>query len=476
MLYFLMIRRPPRSTLFPYTTLFRSDFRGNFSDYAASLAKLKSAESNFLKNRKAVVAGLEKAKMADPSFREELERQKVAAEDLVGQLNILYSSSRNKNGLLEWNHQAGQSAFRGSMRGTQPYQELTAYTNALKNETEKRKDLYADAETFRKDLLVRAQAEYGEGVSKWTAAQRPAVAEGAQSSIMSIEGVDKMSKEKIADLSNFILSVFGRTIPKITVNDAEAIKQVSALQNELQALAKTWNVKVNIDVSKVADAKSLIQQARERWKATEDVIANESAMAGKAMRPNSTAAQAQAYKDVEKAKEEKRYWEEVAKREGFSLTDPTMNGKVFKDKHSRDGHKADKELEALKKRVSLYKKFYEEYKQNVELYGSGALDKLRADGKFGEAFGWKLSDLTDYNASMKQLSAMLKQTTKDRKSYANEIKADIQTDTRKRETEAIKLFNDELKTQIDLVGEQYDARSEERRVGKECRSRWSPYH
>src|SRR3712207_8861122 len=27
MCFFLMIRRPPRSTLFPYTTLFRSDFR-----------------------------------------------------------------------------------------------------------------------------------------------------------------------------------------------------------------------------------------------------------------------------------------------------------------------------------------------------------------------------------------------------------------------------------------------------------------
>src|SRR5258707_3103280 len=26
--FFLMIRRPPRSTLFPYTTLFRSEFRG----------------------------------------------------------------------------------------------------------------------------------------------------------------------------------------------------------------------------------------------------------------------------------------------------------------------------------------------------------------------------------------------------------------------------------------------------------------
>src|ERR1051326_9537566 len=29
-LFFLMIRRPPRSTLFPYTTLFRSECRGSF--------------------------------------------------------------------------------------------------------------------------------------------------------------------------------------------------------------------------------------------------------------------------------------------------------------------------------------------------------------------------------------------------------------------------------------------------------------
>src|SRR5256885_12758270 len=28
----------------------------------------------------------------------------------------------------------------------------------------------------------------------------------------------------------------------------------------------------------------------------------------------------------------------------------------------------------------------------------------------------------------------------------------------------------------DLIGEVDDGRSEERRVGKECRSRWSPYH
>src|SRR3712207_9550335 len=30
-LFFLMIRRPPRSTLFPYTTLFRSDLQAGFA-------------------------------------------------------------------------------------------------------------------------------------------------------------------------------------------------------------------------------------------------------------------------------------------------------------------------------------------------------------------------------------------------------------------------------------------------------------
>src|SRR5699024_12523993 len=32
LLFLLMIRRPPRSTLFPYTTLFRSDFVNQFSE------------------------------------------------------------------------------------------------------------------------------------------------------------------------------------------------------------------------------------------------------------------------------------------------------------------------------------------------------------------------------------------------------------------------------------------------------------
>src|SRR3712207_8543304 len=36
-LFFLMIRRPPRSTLFPYTTLFRSCSRAQIAQYAQLL-------------------------------------------------------------------------------------------------------------------------------------------------------------------------------------------------------------------------------------------------------------------------------------------------------------------------------------------------------------------------------------------------------------------------------------------------------
>src|SRR5258708_27320200 len=40
-----MIRRPPRSTLFPYTTLFRSDFMGGSLGMAAGEAVIKGLET-----------------------------------------------------------------------------------------------------------------------------------------------------------------------------------------------------------------------------------------------------------------------------------------------------------------------------------------------------------------------------------------------------------------------------------------------
>src|SRR5260221_5242604 len=44
MFFFLMIRRPPRSTLFPYTTLFRS-IRDEFSRYLLELRQVPNARS-----------------------------------------------------------------------------------------------------------------------------------------------------------------------------------------------------------------------------------------------------------------------------------------------------------------------------------------------------------------------------------------------------------------------------------------------
>src|SRR2546422_1089001 len=52
--FFLMIRRPPRSTLFPYTTLFRSEFSGPLFNagrtlgfYRASIAQWEQARLQY---------------------------------------------------------------------------------------------------------------------------------------------------------------------------------------------------------------------------------------------------------------------------------------------------------------------------------------------------------------------------------------------------------------------------------------------
>src|SRR3712207_6939270 len=50
--FFLMIRRPPRSTLFPYTTLFRSDFTQQRGLTNAGLAEQQHALALFDQDRK----------------------------------------------------------------------------------------------------------------------------------------------------------------------------------------------------------------------------------------------------------------------------------------------------------------------------------------------------------------------------------------------------------------------------------------
>src|SRR3712207_8741531 len=43
-----MIRRPPRSTLFPYTTLFRSDYEAAASSLEKAIALLERRDEDFL--------------------------------------------------------------------------------------------------------------------------------------------------------------------------------------------------------------------------------------------------------------------------------------------------------------------------------------------------------------------------------------------------------------------------------------------
>src|SRR5258706_9460269 len=69
--FFLMIRRPPRSTLFPYTTLFRS-----YSDRARLPSALSPfAESSFLRSLQL--------------FAESLIRRKVRSEEHTSELQSL---------------------------------------------------------------------------------------------------------------------------------------------------------------------------------------------------------------------------------------------------------------------------------------------------------------------------------------------------------------------------------------------------
>ena len=56
--------------------------------------------------------------------------------------------------------------------------------------------------------------------------------------------------------------------------------------------------------------------------------------------------------------------------------------------------------------------------------------------------------------------------------YINEVK-----DIKKKEEKKRKYIDfDSANTKTTRLEEDQDTRSEERRVGKECRSRWSPYH
>lgn len=127
-----------------------------------------------------------------------------------------------------------------------------------------------------------------------------------------------------------------------------------------------------------------------------------------------------------------------------------------KKKNTGGRNKEDEQLKRLRKRIELYKKFYSEYKKLQDLVGNGALDKLRKDGEFEPVFKYGLNNITDYESSVRQLLGSIPANTADRKDYRDQAIADIQTKNRELFSEQITKDNDELRTQLDIISEQYE--------------------
>src|SRR2546427_3279607 len=79
--FFLMIRRPPRSTLFPYTTLFRSVCRSHFMGYSPATDALMEGAIDTVKRLGAVVV--------DPADIATAGRSEEHTSELQSQSNLV---------------------------------------------------------------------------------------------------------------------------------------------------------------------------------------------------------------------------------------------------------------------------------------------------------------------------------------------------------------------------------------------------
>src|SRR2546430_14308120 len=81
--FFLMIRRPPRSTLFPYTTLFRSLERGIAGHHAGLLPAFKETVEELF------VRGLVKVVFATETLALGINRSEEHTSELQSQSNLV---------------------------------------------------------------------------------------------------------------------------------------------------------------------------------------------------------------------------------------------------------------------------------------------------------------------------------------------------------------------------------------------------
>lgn len=159
-------------------------------------------------------------------------------------------------------------------------------------------------------------------------------------------------------------------------------------------------------------------------------------------------------KQVEKAKQNVRDLTELL----YSMTGDFYTGQAKKsNKTPKDrGNKDDKELKALREKVSLYKTYYTELQKYRKLYGADADKELMKDKNFAPIKGYGLKDRSDYGGSIRQLVGRLSRNTEERKSFVEQTIAEISSKEREEEQKRIEDVNSELSRKLDLLSEEYD--------------------
>lgn len=134
------------------------------------------------------------------------------------------------------------------------------------------------------------------------------------------------------------------------------------------------------------------------------------------------------------------------------------SNKVPKGRTRNTGNQEDKELETLRKRVELYKKFYSELEKYRKMYGEeGAMVQIRHDKEFkNSVLSWGLSDPGTYGVSIEELMKRVRTSTQKRKEYKESQLADIHAKNRSIEEERIKSTNSQLSKQLNILSSQYE--------------------
>ena len=134
------------------------------------------------------------------------------------------------------------------------------------------------------------------------------------------------------------------------------------------------------------------------------------------------------------------------------------SNKVPKGRTRNTGNQEDKELETLRKRVELYKKFYAELEKYRKMYGEdGAMAQIRHDKEFkNSVLSWGLSDPGTYGVSIEELIKRVRSSTQKRKEYKESQLADIHAKNRSIEEERIKSTNSQLSKQLNILSSQYE--------------------